>query len=214
MPFKIKHVFKGPAKVLNAVGNAGLFGQRGDHFRVAGIKVGKDLVPVVQGAAVVATVAAGGPALASACAIPEATAIVAVSAGASATVTGLSGGNESQVATACAKGAATAYVGNVANAAATIPEAVTIHVAGNTGIAVATSSNVSEGIVGSLPGVVGYCAPTNIGAQYMTTAAAGAVLNDNPLRGALQSTGVDRSENMIQEVVKTEIPSSRESLHR
>jgi hypothetical protein len=97
MGFKLKHVFKAPTKILHAAGNAGIFGQRGDHFRVLGIKVGKDLVPVVQTAAIVATAAVGGPVLAAETGLSLAASSAIVSTAANATVTGLSGGNEAQV---------------------------------------------------------------------------------------------------------------------
>jgi len=201
MGFKLKHVFKGPAKVLNAIGKAGIFGQRGNHFRILGIKVGKDLVPVVQAVTVIATTIVAGPAMVSTFAITEATATICVAATSNGVVTGLSGGNESQVTKAVVQGAATAYIGNLATAASTIPEAVTIHVAGNTAVNLSTGSSLDQAIITSLPGAVGYSLPGNVVAQYAATTATGALLDDNALRGGLQSLGIKVAGDIIQNTV-------------
>lgn len=79
MGFKFKHIIKAPVKIGNKIGQTGVLGQRNDNFRVLGIKIGKDLVPVVQTAAIVLMSPVLGPVLSS------------------STVTALSGGNESDV---------------------------------------------------------------------------------------------------------------------
>src|SRR2546430_1312096 len=97
MPFKLKHIVHGPAKVIREIArplaDSGMFGVRHDQFRVIGIPIGKDLVPVVTAAVTIAAVAIGGPALASAAAIPSTSATIAVSALTNATVAGCMGGN-------------------------------------------------------------------------------------------------------------------------
>ena len=140
MGFKFKHIFKGPTKVLNAVGQSGVFGVRHGKFRVAGIPIGRDLAPVVQAVAVVATIAVGGPALASATGLGATTATVITSASASGAMTGLSGGDASQVTRATACGAGMATVGGLASSAPTLTQAVTTQVVGATAVGLATGS--------------------------------------------------------------------------
>ena len=178
MPFKPKHLFQGPTKVLNAVGRAGIFGRRGDHFRVAGIKIGQDAVPFVQAAAVAAMLAFVPP-----MSVP---ATIAVTAATSGVVTGLSGGDTAAVTTAVVVSAAAASISTVASTATTTTAArMAITAGGNAALAAATGG---DPIAAALTSAIG---ASEIAPAPILAAASGAVtaaLTDgNPVRAAFQS---------------------------
>src|SRR5665648_165003 len=194
-----KDIFKAPAKLLNVIGESGLFGQRGDNFRVLGLKIPKDVVPIVKAAVVIAAVTIGGPALAASTTMTTTAATVVTSAVANATVTGCSGGNESQVLRAAAVGGATALVGNITQAAPSISQAVTRHVAGNAAVSLASGNDFKTSLIQAVTSLPIVAAPANLAVQYTASAVQGAMLNDdNPLRGALQAAALAGVANAVK----------------
>src|SRR5665648_46980 len=194
-----KDIFKAPAKLLNVIGESGLFGQRGDNFRVLGLKIPKDVVPIVKAAVVIAAVTIGGPALAASTTMTTTAATVVTSAVANATVTGCSGGNESQVLRAAAVGGATALVGNITQAAPSISQAVTRHVAGNAAVSLASGNDFKTSLIQAVTSIPIVAAPTNLAVQYTASAVQGAMLNgENPLRGAIQAAALAGVANAVK----------------
>ena len=194
MPFKLKQVFKGPAKVLNAVGESGVFGKRNDDFRVLGIKVGKDLAPVVQTAAVVAAVVVGGPALAASTGLTTTGAMVVTGAAANASVTGLSGGNEKAVCNATVVGGISGATGAVVQSLPTVSAQVAVSAASG-----AVCAEISGGnpVVGAVTGAVSASLPNVSDNAYINNSVKGAAIgsvgavltHDNVIRAALTSAG-------------------------
>lgn len=174
MPFKLKHIFRGPAKVLNEVGKSGIFGQRGDHFRVLGVKIGKDLVPGVKIAAVVLTTAFIDP--------TSTLSTVLTAAASNATVTGLSGGNESQMIKSGASGAASAIIGNMVQDLSIVEKTATYIVASTT-VSTVITHDIKESFIHAILTAPRVVLPSNFTLKIISEAA----LNDNPLRGAFQS---------------------------
>lgn len=215
MGFKLKHVFKGPSKVVREIGRSGLFGQRGENFRVLGVKVGKDLVPVVQAAAVVATVAFAGPALAGATGMTTTAAAITTGAVGNAVVASASGGNESAFTKALVVGGASGAVGAVAGTMATTGQQVAVHVAGNTAVSVASGADLTTGLLSSTAGVAGIVAPGNLPVSAVAGATVGAVLNNNPLRGALQGAGTAVVAHGITQIAsQNSQPETKSSEHK
>lgn len=189
--------------VAKPVSRAGLFGVRHNNFRVLGVRVGSDLVPVVGGAVSVAAGLVGGPIAAA-----EASAFVAAASGAS----------KDQISTTLITGVLTAGASTAVNACSTIVGAVTTHIATNTAInTVVGGQPLSQAIVNSAVTSISLINPSNTHLQFAVSAAAGAVNNlDNPLRGALQNMGVTAVSTAIQTVqskyftndeIKTKPPS-------
>jgi hypothetical protein len=123
--------------VANPVAKAGIFGVRHDNFRVAGIRMGSDLVPVVNTAISVAATIAGGP---------------AGGVLASAYTTAASGGNDKQVTNAILVSGATAGVGAAASTITSVAGQVAVQAAGTGVIAAATGQNVVRAVLGSVAG--------------------------------------------------------------
>lgn len=196
MGFKLKHVFKGPTKVLNAVGNAGILGQRGDHFRILGVKIGKDLVPVVQTAAIVATANVIGPVLSGL--TPAATTITSTAIS-SSVVTGLSGGNESSVTNAAVSGAINSGTNIIAGTESNIIGQTIIKTVGNITADIVTNNdvNVASSIVNAVCDAI---LPHNETSSFVKGVITAAVTNDNPLRSGLQNTASTYINNKIQDL--------------
>lgn len=177
MGFKIRQLGRGPAKVLNKIGGAGIFGKRKNHFRILGIPVGKDLVPIVQTTVTVAATVVGGPAAGI------------VTSGA---VCGLSGGNESDLTHTLAVSAAGVGVSQVAKCCSTIAGQVATHAAGNVAIAAAIGEDLATAAISSVASSVvnmGDVTGNEIGNHALGSAIGGAINDeDNPLRGALQGS--------------------------
>ena len=179
MGFKLKHVFKGVARVTHAVASSGMLGVRHGNFRVAGVRIGSDLVPIVQTALVVAaTVAAPGVGTVAA----------------SALVTGLSGGDESDILKAVVRGTGAAAVGGVTGGCASMPAAIAIHVAGNTAVGMAMGDDFKTAIISSAASAPGISS----GEALIAHVAGGALLDENPLRGGLQAIGKDVAAALVQ----------------
>lgn len=200
MPFKLKHIVRGPAKVMNAVGQSGIFGQRGEHFRILGVKIGKDLVPVVQAAVVAATVATATPVVASTLGVSETTATVIATTGANTFLTGVSGGSESDVLETMAKGIASGMVGHVVQNVPSIVGKVATHIIGNTAVEVAMGTDTDKALVKTAASSVALTS-TEKPTLMATNAIAGAILDENSLRGAMQSVAKDIIKETINNTI-------------
>lgn len=130
-------VVKAPAGALNAVGQSGILGMRHDNFRVAGIRIGKDLAGPLQAAAVVAATVVGGP---------------AAGAAASTTLTGLNGGSTGDMLRTLAIAQATTTVGGVAQAMPNAVAGAAVQAAGAAALADVQDQNVGCAVLGSLAG--------------------------------------------------------------
>lgn len=168
---------------------------------MAGIKIGKDLAPIVKGAAILATTMIGGPALAISTGMTGTTAAVITSAAANCAVTGLSGADESQVTKATLIGAGTACISGIANSSTSLIQSTTTQIIGNTSISLASGDNLPNSIVKGITSSIPVIAPNNMVANYSSNAISGAILNDNPLRGALQGVGSTVSSNIINNAI-------------
>jgi hypothetical protein len=188
MPFKVKHIFKAPVKAASAVGktlaDTGILGQREGHkFKVVGIPIGKDLVPVVQVATVVAATCIGAPQLATAASISQTAAVAAVSASTNAVLAASCGASDSNILKAA-----------VINPAVLGPIATPI-------VALATGAEVKTVVVNAIGGAIA-SGTQNPGVVYTTSVVSGLVSDsDNPLRGALQGIASSVVSDAIHHVV-------------
>ena len=190
MGFKLKHIFRAPAKLLNKLGQTGILGVRKNHFRILGIKVGKDLLPIVQGALCTASIACGTPFLIGVTGLPTAAASIITSAATSGIMSGLSGGNDASVMKSTLLSAASAAVSTtISNSNLDFPEKIAAHAIGNTFVNLASGSGLQVSIVNSIIEVPCIVVPNNITVKCMCGAIKGAVSDDNILRGILTCCG-------------------------
>jgi hypothetical protein len=186
MPFKLKHLVRGPNKVLHEVARTGLVGQKKEgDFRLLFVHMGKDLVPVAQGALIAAATVIGGP-VAGAAAVPI--------------VTGLSGGDDRAVTKASLISAATLGINAAAGAITqSIPQQVAIQTAGSATIAAVSDGNPVIAAVGTVAGasVSGGNPITQHSVNVVISAFGAAVNGDNILRNSLQSLG----QSLIKEQI-------------
>jgi hypothetical protein len=205
MGFKPKHLVKSAAKVANAVGNSGILGQRGNHFRVLGVAVPKKVVPVVQAAVVVAAAVVAGPAVAGTMAIPEAAAGAIVGAASSGVMAGVSGANESQMTKAIVAGGIS---GGVAPVIPSLPVPAQVAVSASAGAAAASVSGGNP-LVGAIGGAIAPILPDVSSNNYVNSASKGAlsggvvaaVSNDNIIEGALVGSACQVVATAIHDVI-------------
>jgi hypothetical protein len=166
---------RGPLKIVHRafreVGRSGLFGQRKNDFRIAGVRIGKDLQPIAKMGAITALTACGVP--------PPV---------ASGFVTAASGGNEKQMIKSAVTSFASQVVTGVAGGMTNPLSQVVVQVGGQTAISVISGDKLGPALIQS----IGKMGPPPV--SMTASMIAGAIRDeDHPLRGAAQS--------MAQEIV-------------
>ena len=145
MPFKLKHVFKAPAKVVREI-NRGL-----SHIPV----VGPVIVPVASAVAVVASAGALAPVIATATGMSMTAATVVACATSSAIVTGCNGGGDSDIVKSAVTGGITSGVGSVLKEASVVAEVATKAVSGAVIAEINDSNPIRGAITGAIAPIIG-----------------------------------------------------------
>ena len=153
---KLKHVFRGPAKVLREVARSGILGtDRNGKFRVAGIPIGQDLVPVIQTGLVITATTMGAPLAATTLGTTTSVGEIVAGSVSNGVITGVSGGTENDVIKSVVIGGATASVSQVVGAMPTLEEKILTSAVGGTIISTCAGENPTQGlIVGALTSAI------------------------------------------------------------